>query len=111
MNVYYSVLFSTKGAEEMSADYMLLQGKKIPYTRGVVPVEACELDPKNPRLQYLVGQRAGMVSDNELDELVWAKDAVKALAQSILQNAGVYDPVIVQKNGERYRMREGNCRT
>jgi hypothetical protein len=88
-----------------------LQGKRIPYTRGIVTVETCELDPKNPRLQYLVGQRAGMVSENELDELVWAKDAVKALAQSILQNAGVYDPIIVQKNGDRYRVREGNCRT
>jgi hypothetical protein len=90
---------------------LTLQGKSIPFSRGVVAVENCEIDPSNPRIQYLVGQRAGSVAQNELDELIWAKDAVKALAQSIYQNGGVYEPVIVQRNGERFRVREGSCRT
>jgi len=90
---------------------MVLQGKNIPFTRGAVPVAQCDLDHSNPRIQYLIGQRAGSLSQNELDELLWAKDPVKALAGSIQQNGGVYDPIIVQRAGDRYRVREGNCRT
>ena len=33
-----------------------IQGKQIPYTRERIPVEKCDLDPKNPRVQFLVGQ-------------------------------------------------------
>ena len=43
--------------------------------------------------------------------MIWAKDAVKALAQSILQNGGVYEHIIVQRDEDRLRVREGNCRT
>lgn len=93
------------------ADYMILQGKNIPYMRGSIPVDQCELDHTNPRIQYLVGQRAGGVTQNELDEIIWSKDPVKELAQSIIQNGGVYDPIIVQRNGKKFSVREGNCRT
>jgi len=51
------------------------------------------------------------VSENELDSLIWEKDPVKALAQSIHQNGGVYEHVIVQRKGDKYLVREGNCRT
>lgn len=95
----------------MAPEFLTLQGKQIPYVRGAVPVEKCELDPANPRIQYMVGQRAGVVSQNELDALIWEKDAVKALAQSIYQNGGVYEDVIVQRNGDKFRVREGSCRT
>jgi hypothetical protein len=92
-------------------EYITIQGKQIPYARGTVSVKQCELDPKNPRIQYLIGQKAGLVSENELDALVWEKDAVKALAQSIYQNGGVYEHIIVQKKGDKFLVREGNCRT
>jgi len=69
-----------------------------------------ELDPSNPRIQFLVGQKAGQVSQSELDALIWEKDAVKALANSIFQNGGVYEDIIVQRNGKKFRVREGNCR-
>src|SRR5271169_271988 len=92
-------------------EYMTLQGRQIPLTRTMIPVEALELDPKNPRIQFLVGQKAGLISDRELDELLWEKDRVKLLAQSILQNGGVLEPLIVQRSGEHYRVREGNLRT
>jgi len=95
----------------MPSEQIVIQGKQIPYERGAVAVEDCELDPQNPRIQFLIGQKAGKVSENELDELLWEKDAVKALSQSILQNKGVYESIIVQKNGKRYKVREGNCRT
>jgi hypothetical protein len=93
------------------AETMMLQGKNIPLVRAAVPVAECVLDRKNPRVQFLIGQRPDAIPQNELDELIWGKDAVKALAQSILQNGGVYDPIIVQRTKKGYRVREGNCRT
>jgi hypothetical protein len=95
----------------MAPEYLTLQGKQIPFARGSVSIDKCELDPANPRIQYMIGQRAGAISQHDLDALLWEKDAVKALAQSILQNGGVYEPIIVQRNGEKFRVREGNCRT
>ena len=89
---------------------MRINGKVIPYSRGSVAVSEVELDAQNPRIQYLIGQKAGQVSQNELDALIWEKDAVKALGQSIFQNGGVYEHIIVQRNGNKFRVREGNCR-
>ena len=93
------------------AEAMIIQGKSVPMVRSTVPVAQCDVDPKNPRIQYMIGQRAGTVKQNELDELIWQKDAVKALAQSIFQNGGVYEAIIVQRQGNRFKVREGNCRT
>jgi len=90
---------------------IVIQGRNIPYTRGVVSVSECVLDPQNPRIQFLVGQRAGAVSEQDLDELIWEKDLVKALGQSIHQNGGVFEAVIVQRRDQKFLMREGNCRT
>jgi hypothetical protein len=92
-------------------EYMTIQGKQIPYTRQAVAIADCELDPANPRIQYLIGQKAGLVPENELDALIWDKDAVKALSQSILQNGGVYESLIIQRVNGKFRVREGNCRT
>src|SRR6266581_4121407 len=93
------------------SESIVIQGRSVPYNRGAVSVDECELDPKNPRIQFLIGQRAGVLSERELDELIWEKDAVKALGQSILQNGGVYEAIIVQQDGSKYKVREGNCRT
>src|SRR5216684_324257 len=98
-------------APASNSDFIVVQGRQIPYSRTMIGVEQLELDPKNPRIQFLVGQKAGMVNEAELDELLWAKDAVKALAQSIYQNGGVYEPLIVQKDGQKMRVREGSSRT
>jgi hypothetical protein len=92
------------------AETIILNEKSIPFARGSIAVADCLLDPKNPRIQYLIGQRAGGMSQNELDSVIWDKDAVKALAQSIIQNGGVYEPLIVQRDGDKFRVREGNCR-
>src|SRR6266567_1786971 len=95
---------------KMMNDAIIITGRNIPFSRGAVAVSDCELDVRNPRIQYLIGQRAGMLSQSEVDELIWEKDAVKALAQSIFQNGGVYEHIIVQRNGKKFRVREGNCR-
>lgn len=88
-----------------------LQDRDVAYTRERLPVDQLTLDPKNPRIQYLIGRQTEPVTQERLDELLWAKDQVKALAQSIKQNGGVYEDVIVQKQDGRYLVREGNSRT
>ncbi|MCI0603732.1 hypothetical protein L0156_12055 [bacterium] len=87
-----------------------IQGKDVPYESGTVPVSDCILDPKNPRIQYLLGTKAGVMSQEEIESALWDKDPVKALAQSIFHNGGVREPIIVQKDGGKYLAREGNCR-
>ena len=41
-------------------DYLTLQGRQVPYSRGSVAVTDCVLDASNPRIQYLIGLRAGV---------------------------------------------------
>ena len=94
-----------------ATETLLIQGKSVPYHRGSVPVSDCLLDPQNPRIQFLVGQKAGNASQAELEDLMWEKDAVKGLAQSIQQNGGIYEAIIVQRMKDKYLVREGNCRT
>ena len=93
------------------SDTIRIQGRDIPFTRRTIPIGDIDLDPKNPRIQFLLGQRAGVANQEDLHALIWAKDSVKALANSIFQNGGVYEPLIVQKRDARYLAREGNCRT
>src|SRR5579872_2054824 len=96
----------------MATHYTVIQGKQIPYTVARIPNSQLELDPGNPRVQYLVGQMAGNVTEARLDELIWAKDQVKALAQSIFQNGGIREAVIVQPTANnKFLVREGNSRT
>jgi hypothetical protein len=96
----------------MSTEYTVIQGKQVPYTVSRIPNDQLELDRGNPRVQYLVGQMAGNVTQARLDELIWAKDQVKALAQSIFQNGGIREAIIVQPiTKNKYRVREGNSRT
>ena len=91
--------------------YSIIQNKQVPFIPTRLPLADIQLDPANPRVQYLVGQTGGDITQDQLDELLWNKDQVKALSQSILQNGGVREPIIVQKMGDRYVVREGNCRT
>ncbi len=92
-------------------EHIRIQDRDVPFERSRLAVNQLTLDPKNPRIQYLIGRQAEPITDKRLDELLWAKDQVKALSQSIKQNGGVYDPIIVQKLDGRYLVREGNSRT
>jgi hypothetical protein len=97
--------------KEKMKETIRLQGRDIPFERAQVPVDQLTLDPKNPRIQYLLGMQVGQVPQERLEELLWEKNVVKALATSIQQNGGVFDPVIVQKEDGRLVVREGNSRT
>jgi hypothetical protein len=88
-----------------------LQDRDIPFTRARLRPDQLLLDPRNPRVQYLVGLQADVLTDEKLDDMLWSRAPVKDLAQAILLNGGVYDPVIVQKVDGKYLVREGNSRT
>ena len=81
----------------MSKQTVRIQGHDIPYERRTVSIEAIDLDPKNPRIQFLIGQRGDKVTQDELADLIWEKDQVKALAESVFQNGGVHEPLILKK--------------
>jgi hypothetical protein len=87
-----------------------LQGRDVPFERDVIDVDQLTLDPSNPRIQYLIGMNVGPVSQERLEELLWDKNPVKALAMSIEQNKGVYEAILVQKIDGRLVVREGNSR-
>lgn len=95
----------------MNMETITIQGKQIPYVREHIPVAKCDLDPANPRVQFLVGQVRN-ITQTDLDEMIWSKDSVKALSQTIEQNGGVHEAILVQNvHDGRYLVREGNCRT
>src|SRR5262245_40257257 len=106
-----SILTLRRGDPMAEQDHIRLQDRDVPFERARLPIDQLTLDPQNPRIQYLIGRRPDPVSQDDLDALLWAKDQVKGLAQSIKQNGGVYDPIIVQKLDGRYVVREGNSRT
>jgi len=91
----------------------VIHGHAIPYTMASIPIGKCRLDPKNPRIQYVIAQRnpTTLITEAELEQLLWKKDSVKALAQAIMQNGGVRDHVIVLTldDGD-FLILEGNCR-
>lgn len=89
----------------------IIQNKSVPYELKRLPIGSVQLDAANPRVQYLVGQSPKPVGQNELDEMLWSKDQVKALSQSIFQNGGVREPIIVQLIDGELIVKEGNCRT
>jgi len=92
-------------------DHIRIQDRDIPFERARLAIDQLTLDPANPRIQYLIGRQPEPITQDRLDELLWAKDQVKGLSQAIKQNGGVYDPLVVQKLDGRYLVREGNSRT
>jgi hypothetical protein len=95
----------------MDQDYRTLQGRRIQYERRRVSPDEVVLDPRNPRIQYIIGRSPAGLNEDQLEELLWAKDAVKALGSSIKANGGVLEDMIIQKRDGRLIVREGNCRT
>lgn len=94
-------------------DYVILQGKQVPYEIARIPVDAVMLDEKNPRIEYLLGQKfATGATQEDIVKALLEKDQVKALSHAIFANGGVREHIIAQrlKDGG-YKVREGNCRT
>ena len=92
----------------MAQQEMQIAGRRVGFVADNLPVKSLKLDPNNPRLHYLVSIAGGKATDKELHDMLWERDSVKELAESIYQNGGLLEPVIVRGEG---LVVEGNCRT
>jgi hypothetical protein len=76
-----------------------------------LPIEEVSLDPTNPRVANTVMVSTfgeGVKLQEELTNLLWEDPDVRALYQSVLQNKGLVERIIVRHDGV---VAEGNCRT
>src|SRR5206468_9835190 len=76
--------------------------------RELWPVGKLRLDPGNQRLQYALRKFGLAATDEELHDMLWGLDQVKALYLSVLQNGGLIEDPIVKEDGT---VVERNCRT
>src|SRR4051812_24330178 len=83
-------------------------GKNVRLVYEDVAIGKLHLDEDNPRIRY----RAKLESDGRtLEQVILAMPEVKALRKDIEKNGGLRERVILQKNGNGYKVVEGNCRT
>jgi len=76
-----------------------------------LPLDAVKLDSRNPRIANTARVSNFGSSDQqqqELAELLWSDPDVHALYQSVRQNKGLIERIIVRSDGT---VAEGNCRT
>lgn len=107
---------STNPLDKPAAPAELIDEITLDKTRVVVlgkdlPLSAIRLDPTNPRVANTVLVSAfgeGEKLQEELTKLLWEDPDVRALYQSVLQNRGLVERVIVRHDGV---VAEGNCRT
>src|SRR4051812_19711271 len=69
-----------------------------------VPVSELRLDPENVRFFHIKDR---LLTDSEMDELIWKEPASKALLRSILASGGLSNPPIITKGKTT---KEGNRR-
>jgi len=92
-------------------DEITLQGTRVQVRGQDLELSAVKLDPTNPRVANTVLVSAfgeGDKLQGELTKLLWDDPDVHALYQSVLQNRGLVERIIVRHDGV---VAEGNCRT
>lgn len=92
-------------------DEITLDQKRVLVRSVDLPLAQVHLDPRNPRVANTVrvadfGQGAQL--QRRLSDLLWQDQDVRALFQSVRQNKGLIERIIVRPDGT---VAEGNCRT
>lgn len=90
-------------------DHVTVNNKEIPVRLGKLRYTDLCFFPENPRL-YTIVNTAGGLSQEEIEEELWAMDHVKQLAQSIKSNGGITDPLLVAYMDTEWIVIEGNSR-
>lgn len=101
--------YSADGVELV--DEITLDQKRVIVRSIDLPLDVVKLDPRNPRIANVA--RATNFGNSEeqqrgLTELLWNDPDVRALYQSVRQNKGLIERIIVRADGT---VAEGNCRT
>jgi len=91
-----------------STDELILRGRKIPVQLADLPQSSLKFYLENPRLYTLVRSESKEPTQDEVEETLSRMDHVKQLVQSIKENGGLIDAVIVQ--GDTNVVLEGNSR-
>lgn len=92
-------------------DEITLDQKRVIVRSVDLPLDVVKLDPRNPRIANSARANNFDNSDEQqlqLTELLWSDPDVRALYQSVRQNKGLVDRIIVRADGT---VAEGNCRT
>src|SRR5437867_4813740 len=84
-----------------------IYGRPILIKNEKRQIDQLRLNPDNPRLRHelLLGSR--VLTEPELEELLWDQDRTKKLYQSILGSGGIQNPLWVNETGTTI---EGNRR-
>lgn len=69
-----------------------------------------EFYPENPRIYSIVYANGSEPTQTEIEKTLKEKEHVKILKNSIAQNGGLLEPLIVKKSGNKYVVLEGNSR-
>src|ERR1700730_11183297 len=89
-------------------DFLLLRNKKIPVRLADMHQADLKFYLENPRLYSVVRLDGTEPTQDDVEEALCGMDHVKQLVQSIKDNGGLIDPVIVQ--GGTNIVLEGNSR-
>lgn len=92
-------------------DEIVLAGTRVQVRAADIPLDDVQLDSSNPRLANTVGLShlaEGEAMQRHLEEVLWGDPDVQQLFQSIRENKGLVERIIVRSNGVAA---EGNCRT
>jgi hypothetical protein len=91
-------------------DEITLDQRRVLVRCVDLPLDAVKLDPRNPRIANTVHlSNAGPgEQQREIGELLWSDPDVRSLYQSVRQNKGLIERIIVRSDGT---VAEGNCRT
>jgi len=89
-------------------DFLLLRNKKIPVRIAEMPQADLKFYLENPRLYSVVRSNGDEPTQDDIEEALCGMEHVKQLVQSIKDNGGLIDPVIVQ--GGTNIVLEGNSR-
>src|SRR5450759_795658 len=93
---------------DAATDFLLLRNKRIPVKLAELPQGDLKFYLENPRLYSLAREDGHDPTQEEVEEILAQMDHVKQLVQSIKENGGLIDPVIVQ--GGSNIVLEGNSR-
>ena len=100
-----------KGKAGDHVDELVLAGARVHVRAIDLPLKKIELDSTNPRLANTVALNhlaEGPAMQRYLEDTLWGDPDVRQLYQSIRENKGLVERIIVRANGV---VAEGNCRT
>jgi len=101
----------SRGKAVEHVDELVLAGTRVQVRALDLPIEDIKLDSTNPRLANTVALNnvsEGPAMQRHLEETLWSDPDVRQLYQSVRENKGLVERIIVRANRVAA---EGNCRT